>query len=78
MPHKRKSPLPLDVQAGKTYGWCSCALSEVMPLCDGTHRELAPDKRSVKFVAEDTKRIFLCGCCQTKTPPFCDTTHLTL
>jgi len=78
MSGKTNSPMPLDVTAGKTYGWCSCGLSEVMPLCDGTHRELAPDKRSVKFVAEETKRIYLCGCSETKTPPFCDASHYDL
>jgi CDGSH-type Zn-finger protein len=78
MTNKKKSPMPLDVEAGKTYGWCSCGLSQVMPLCDGTHRELAPDKKAVKFVAEETRRLYLCGCCQTNNPPFCDETHLDL
>jgi CDGSH-type Zn-finger protein len=78
MPNKPNCPMPLDVQEGRTYGWCSCGLSLAMPLCDGTHRELAPDKKSVKFIAEETKRIYLCGCCQTQTPPFCDKSHLKL
>jgi CDGSH-type Zn-finger protein len=68
---KTNSPLPLDVEAGKTYGWCTCGFSQTMPLCDRAHRELS-DKKSFKFVAEETTRLYLCGCSETKTPPYCD------
>jgi CDGSH-type Zn-finger protein len=78
MTNKNNAPLPLNVEAGKTYGWCSCGHSLIMPLCDGTHREVAPDKRAVKFVAEETRRVFLCGCGKTGNAPFCDETHLDL
>jgi CDGSH-type Zn-finger protein len=50
---KTNSPLPVKVEAGTKYSWCSCGFSQTMPLCDHSHRELS-DKKSVKFVAEDT------------------------
>ena len=38
MTEKYKAPMPIDVQSGETYGWCSCGLSGTMPLCDGAHK----------------------------------------
>ncbi len=78
MSSKTNSPMALDVEAGKTYGWCSCGFSLAMPLCDGTHRELCPEKKAVKFIAEETKRMYVCGCCHTQNPPFCDASHCNL
>ncbi|MCX7068383.1 MAG: CDGSH iron-sulfur domain-containing protein [Methylococcales bacterium] len=78
MTSKTNSPMPVDVEAGETYGWCSCGFSQTMPLCDRSHREFSPDKKSVKFVAEETKRIYLCGCSETQNPPFCDASHCDL
>ncbi|CAG1023384.1 hypothetical protein DOJK_02278 [Patescibacteria group bacterium] len=77
MAGKTNSPMGVDVVAGETYSWCSCGLSQTMPLCDRSHRGQS-DKKSVKFVAEETKRMYLCGCCETKTPPFCDASHCKL
>ena len=68
---KTNSPLPVDVEAGTKYSWCSCGYSQTMPLCDHSHRELSA-KKSVKFVAEETKTVYLCGCSATQTPPYCD------
>ncbi|NBX58371.1 MAG: CDGSH iron-sulfur domain-containing protein, partial [Gammaproteobacteria bacterium] len=33
-----KVPLPVDVEAGKTYWWCSCGKSARQPFCDGSHK----------------------------------------
>lgn len=77
MATKTNSPMPVDVEAGQTYGWCSCGFSQTMPLCDRSHREHS-DKKSFKFVAEETKRMYLCGCSETQNPPFCDASHCKL
>ena len=39
----QRSPLPVTVEAGKTYHWCSCGCkhSAKGALCDGTHKTLA-------------------------------------
>jgi len=68
------SPLPVEVTAGETYAWCRCGLSQSMPLCDGAHKS-ASDKKSLKFVAEETKTLLLCACTKTQLPPYCDGSH---
>lgn len=68
------SPIPVDIEKGKVYAWCSCALSEDAPLCDGSHRTKS-DKRPVKFIAENSQTVYLCTCTLTQTPPYCDGSH---
>jgi CDGSH-type Zn-finger protein len=69
----QKSPYPVEVEAGKTYSWCSCGMSAKQPFCDGTHRgsEFTP----VKFEATETKTVYLCGCKHSASPVFCDGSH---
>jgi CDGSH-type Zn-finger protein len=84
MPHPYKcEPTGVQVEAGKTYAWCTCGLSDKNPLCDAAHKqtwyeengeEVKPWK-SMKFTAEETGEVWLCNCKQTSTPPFCDGTH---
>ncbi|WP_394754312.1 CDGSH iron-sulfur domain-containing protein [Crenothrix sp.] len=74
MTSKTNSPLPVDVEAGQRYSWCSCGFSQTMPLCDHSHRQFS-EKKSVKFIAEKTETLFLCACSQTSTPPYCDNSH---
>ena len=31
-------PIPVEVEAGKDYWWCSCGLSKNQPFCDGSHK----------------------------------------
>jgi CDGSH-type Zn-finger protein len=68
-----KFPVKVELEAGKTYAWCSCGNSKKQPFCDGSHKgsEFVPKV----FKAEETKTAFLCQCKHTKTPPFCDGTH---
>ncbi|WP_081679148.1 CDGSH iron-sulfur domain-containing protein [Methylobacter luteus] len=74
MPTKTNLPLPAQVEAGKSYSWCSCGLSQTMPLCDGAHKG-ASDKKPVSFLAEETKTVYLCACTASQTPPHCDGSH---
>ena len=76
-------PTTIEVEAGKTYSWCTCGLSDKNPLCDSSHRqtwymengeEVRP-WRSLKFTAEESGEVTLCNCKRTSTPPFCDDTH---
>ena len=71
-----KAPIPVKVEAGKGYFWCSCGLSKNQPFCDGSHKggALAP----VKYVPETTRMVFFCGCKQSAKPPFCDGSHARL
>lgn len=66
-------PAEVELQKDRTYSWCTCALSQRQPFCDGAHKGtgLSPHR----FVAEKDGIHYLCMCKQTETPPYCDGTH---
>jgi len=68
-----KAPMPVEVEAGKTYFWCACGLSNNQPFCDGSHKEtgFAP----VKYEAAEDGKVFFCCCKQSGNAPLCDGTH---
>lgn len=68
-----KSPIAVELEAGKNYAWCSCGHSKNQPFCDGSHKgsEFTP----LVFKAEETKTAYLCRCKQTDKPGFCDGSH---
>jgi CDGSH-type Zn-finger protein len=33
-----RAPIGVDLEAGKTYYWCSCGKSAKQPFCDGSHK----------------------------------------
>ncbi|WP_144160562.1 CDGSH iron-sulfur domain-containing protein [Paraburkholderia sp. BCC1885] len=72
----QKGPYPVQVEAGKSYYWCSCGLSETQPFCNGSHASsgLSP----IKFEAAETRTIYLCGCKNSKSGVFCDGSHAKL
>jgi CDGSH-type Zn-finger protein len=67
----KKVSMPVAVEAGKTYSWCTCGLTQTAPLCDGSHQKTA-DLQPLSFVAEQTTTVFLCACVRTEDPPYCD------
>ena len=71
-----KAPIAIEVEAGKTYYWCTCGKSAKQPFCDGTHKgsEFAP----MAFTPDEAKKVFLCACKNTAKAPFCDGTHKNL
>jgi len=76
-PHvAQKSPIAAEVEAGKTYFWCSCGQSKNQPFCDGSHKGSVFSP--VKWTALESKRMFFCACKQTKGAPFCDGSHKAL
>jgi len=70
------SPLPVNINQGEKYAWCSCGLSSNQPLCDGSHKGTAFTPKV--FMAEETKTVYLCTCKATNNPGFCDGTHKSL
>jgi len=71
-----KSPMPVELEAGKRYSWCSCGESKNQPFCDGAHK--GTSFTPVKFVAEETKTAYMCMCKHSATPQFCDGKHKSL
>lgn len=69
----QKSPYGVDVEAGKSYFWCSCGKSAKQPFCDGSHADT--EFTPVKYEAQESKKLFFCGCKFTKGQPLCDGSH---
>jgi CDGSH-type Zn-finger protein len=69
----QKAPYAVDVEAGKTYYWCSCGKSKSQPFCDGSHTgsEFTP----MAVTAEKTETKYFCGCKMSANKPFCDGAH---
>ena len=68
------APYAVDVEEGKLYSWCTCGFSQKQPFCDGSHRDKT-EKRSLKWTAPKTGKVYFCGCKTTKAPPLCDGSH---
>ncbi len=71
-----KEPKEVKLEAGKTYAWCACGLSESQPFCDGSH--MKGDLKPKIFKAKKDESAWLCQCKQTGNAPFCDGTHNSL
>ena len=72
----QKNPLPVDVEEGRKYFWCSCGKSDRQPFCDGSHQgtEFLP----LSYVAETTRTLYFCACKHTRGAPLCDGSHNSL
>ncbi|NQV21082.1 MAG: CDGSH iron-sulfur domain-containing protein [Rhodospirillales bacterium] len=72
----QKAPYAIDVEAGKSYFWCSCGQSKKQPFCDGTHQ--TTDFTPVKYDAAENATVYFCGCKHSATQPTCDGGHKNL
>jgi CDGSH iron-sulfur domain-containing protein 3 len=72
----QKSPLAVDVEAGKSYWWCACGKSSKQPFCDGSHKggEFSP----VEYKATEDTRVYFCGCKHSAKGVLCDSSHKAL
>jgi CDGSH iron-sulfur domain-containing protein 3 len=72
----QKAPYGLDVEAGKTYYWCSCGRSAKQPFCDGAHKGtgLTP----MAYTPEAAGKVWFCGCKASAKSPLCDGAHKAL
>ena len=70
LPHiAQYSPYYEELEAGKSYLWCSCGMSKTQPFCDQSHR--GTDFKPVRYVAQDAgEEVLFCGCKQSLEPPF--------
>lgn len=68
-----KNPERVEVEAGKSYFWCTCGKSAKQPFCDGSHS--GTEFQPLKWTAEESGPKFFCTCKQTDKAPFCDGSH---
>ncbi|XP_004434936.1 PREDICTED: LOW QUALITY PROTEIN: CDGSH iron-sulfur domain-containing protein 3, mitochondrial [Ceratotherium simum simum] len=71
----QKTPIKVELVAGKTYRWCVCGRSKKQPFCDGSHFFQHTGLSPLKFKAQETRTVALCTCKATQKPPYCDGTH---
>ena len=66
-------PIPVNVEAGKSYGWRDCGRAKNLPFCDGSHKgtEFTP----AEFKAATTEEVRFCACKRTGNRPKCDGSH---
>ncbi len=69
----QKSPIEVELEAGKTYYWCSCGMSQKQPFCDGSHKDT--EFTPVEFTPEESKTAYLCACKRNDGTPFCNGAH---
>ncbi len=66
-------PVPVELEAGKTYYWCTCGRSKDQPFCDGSH--VGSEFEPLAFTPQTDSRQFLCQCKRTEKAPLCDGSH---
>ncbi len=71
-----KNPAKVELEAGKTYYFCTCGKSNGQPFCDGSHK--GSDFSPKAFTAEAAGPAWLCQCKHTANAPFCDGSHKAL
>ena len=67
------APIGVEVEAGKSYWWCSCGKSAKQPFCDGSHN--GTDFTPMKYDAPETRKAYFCTCKATSNSPLCDGSH---
>jgi len=66
-------PAAVELEAGKTYHFCTCGKSAKQPFCDGGHRGSGFGPQA--FTAEKSGTAYLCACKQSSNLPFCNGSH---
>jgi CDGSH-type Zn-finger protein len=68
-----RAPIPIEVEAGKSYWWCACGRSKTQPFCDGSHK--VTSFTPVEYVAEKIGKVSFCTCKRSGKKPLCDGSH---
>jgi CDGSH-type Zn-finger protein len=72
----QKSPCAVEVEAGKSYWWCSCGKSATQPFCDGAHK--GSDFVPIEHKAKEAGTVYFCGCKHSGKGALCDGAHQAL
>ncbi len=69
----QKAPYAVEVEAGKSYWYCTCGKSGTQPFCDGSHKDSSFSPK--EFKAEQSGTVYFCGCKHSSNGMTCDGTH---
>lgn len=69
----QKSPYAVDVEAGKSYWFCTCGKSTTQPFCNGGHQ--GSDFAPKEYKAEKSETVYFCGCKHSGNGMTCDGSH---
>jgi CDGSH-type Zn-finger protein len=69
----QKAPFPIEVEAGKSYYWCSCGQSAKQPFCDGSYK--GSEHTPTPYTAEKSGTVYFCGCRHSAKGALCDGSH---
>ena len=68
-----RAPIPVEVEAGKSYWWCACGRSKTQPFCDGSHK--VTSFTPIEFKGTKSEKVFFCTCKRSDRTPTCDGSH---
>lgn len=68
-----RTPIAVDLLAGRSILYCTCGRSERQPFCDGAHKGTGMQPHS--YTPDTSGKVWLCRCKQTANPPLCDGSH---
>jgi CDGSH-type Zn-finger protein len=68
-----RAPIPVPVEAGKSYWWCACGRSQKQPFCDGSHK--GTSFSPIEWQAEKAEEAWFCACKRSGKRPMCDGSH---
>jgi CDGSH-type Zn-finger protein len=71
-----RTPVRVDLEASKTYLYCTCGRSDSQPFCDDSHQ--GTDFTPMEFSVQEDRKALLCLCKHTKDAPYCDGSHASL
>jgi len=65
-----RRPIPVNVEAGKSYWWCAFGRSKNQPFCDGSHKSTA--FTPVEYKPAVAEEAWFCACEHSSKKPMCD------
>src|SRR5215831_3887524 len=68
-----RRPIPIKLEAGKSYWWCACGRSKSQPFCDGSHK--GTTFTPVEYKPAEAEEAWFCACKRSGKKPMCDGSH---